>query len=238
MVITDLDVPSATPLHPASECSLGTDIEICETDRACQGIQADSCTVICWGDTCRLGNFENSLVQCFDRDKPQWLSVDPGDACVGARFKGSGVICGWNCVGASFEASYVTCGPNGCPGTSFDECSCCDGPGCPSSAAPCEGNVENICRKEVGGETCACRGFIGCPDDAYGACQDQRPSTPGLPPTLSGPGGAGPGVEDDRPSPSPPGGTPTSPSESSSNLLRLYGVAVVVVAVSLFSVMN
>ena len=128
----DANVPSQPPIYPAENCNLGEEIFFCdEGENGCLALSASQCTVSCHGEVCNQASFEDSLVQCFDRAVAGWITVYPGESCIGASFSRSGVICQNSCVGATFEDSYVRCQGPSCTGTAFRGCSCCDGDGCP-----------------------------------------------------------------------------------------------------------
>jgi hypothetical protein len=167
----DADVPSEPPLNPARNCSLREEIIFCdEGDNGCLGLEAEQCTVFCNGKTCNEARFDDSFLHCFDRAIPGWFEVNPGESSVSARFSRSVAVCQNSCVGSRFEDSYVRCLGPSCTVTTFGGCSCCDGDSCPFGVPSCEGNLDAICSREVDGETCACRGFLGCDKEYTSSC--------------------------------------------------------------------
>jgi len=151
------------PLHPSSSCSLQEEIAICNSDRHCNRLQVDNCSVYCQERTCEATEFFDSTVECI-----QDLS------CKRAIFHRSEVLCselGYSVCGGNskFIASKVicedgweTCGSYGTK-ASFDPCSCCNGPRCPDGVPRCSGSgLHDFCSSTYLGKTCKDWGNPAC----------------------------------------------------------------------------
>ena len=160
-VCDDIKVPSLSPIHEASECSIGEEIVLCDTtnkysSRNCANYPIKDCSVYCaTPESCKNAKIDESDVECI-RDR----------SCYQTTFRNSTVHChgtfDHNCESAQFVSSAVTCERGGynpsCEYAQFRDCSCCEGPKCPSSVPKCfdtiTGKADDFCASAFLGRTC------------------------------------------------------------------------------------
>jgi len=154
----DVSVANPPPLHPASLCSLGEDVAVCDsTDRGCNNFEIEDCSVYCY-DACQNADITDSTVECDGRS-----------SCKSATFRRSDVRCSdrkdYACMYAEFISSAVSCedGFYTCESTLFDPCSCCDGVDCPNGIPRCTGSgLQDFCSSTYLGKTCKDWGNPAC----------------------------------------------------------------------------